>query len=829
MTNTKLQFFDIASQQQPHTWNPNTVKTRLALNYKQIDHDTTFLSYPDIAPTLTALGATANKGFGKSYTLPAIEHDGKCMMDSYPIAVHLDVAFPGSPSLFPTPESRVTAHLVQAALDAKIFPLARRLVLYRVPAMLDERGGEYFAEDRAKMLGKRLEELVEDPERDWKAMEVEMAALGKLWCVNEGPFLAGEVVTYADFVMMSALVFFVRMGEDKVLKMGPDGCFARSTISDVGIDTVFTHTPRCMSSRQVSPITNETTMNKNDPASETVEYDGGPAVDWTRAGKLKVQALSGEYIQLGDLWAGGRRVIFVFLRRFGCQTCFSYIILFAHLRPMLANTNTRVVFITCHEDLSEIQTFLNNFAFWLRTLNNGEVGATGDKFEEASGGALPGELYMDKGRDVYRAFGITPSVDRAQLARIGIWTKFMVAFGLVDNVKEPKGGFKGAHKESYKAILRVWLKVAKRHTDLEIWKQSPGIVVLDNEKLLYRFVLKDQLKPIPDINDPNLQGALMCEKPDLELLDEAVTKGLEKFIKTVQNPANFGKVEDNELPRKQKLGSGRESEVFKSKWMGVEVAVKYFRYADAKGDDPEAEDPVQSFSNECAILMSLHHRNVITMMGFGCKPPNSYYLITEFMTRGSLFDVIGNISIPMEPERKKAILLDTARGMAFLHGCRPRVIHQDLKSLNLLIAEDWTVKVADFGIAKAKLENSQSNVRNAEEVAEEEDGTPLQGGTIQWMPPEQLDGSPRTTTKMDVFAFGVIMWEVGMRKRPWRGVPIKTICDNVIQGKRLSYPTTWEQPFQKLMSKCWAQDANTRPPFPIIVKSLEKMRVPATM
>ncbi|KAJ3194422.1 hypothetical protein HK101_002742 [Irineochytrium annulatum] len=204
MTNTKIQFFDIASQQQPHSWNPNT-----------------------IAPTLTALGATPNKGFAKPYTLPAIEHDGKCMMDSYPIAVHLDVAFPGSPALFLTPESRVTAQLVQAALDAKIFPLARRLVLYRVPTILDEDGGEYFAEDRAKMLGKRLEEMVEDPERDWKAMEVEMATLGKLWCVNDGPFLAGDVTTYADFVMMSALVFFVRMGEERVLRMGQDNSFAK--------------------------------------------------------------------------------------------------------------------------------------------------------------------------------------------------------------------------------------------------------------------------------------------------------------------------------------------------------------------------------------------------------------------------------------------------------------------------------------------------------------------------------------------------------------------------------------------------------------------------
>ncbi|KAJ3193803.1 hypothetical protein HK101_004067 [Irineochytrium annulatum] len=584
-------------------------------------------------------------------------------------------------------------------------------------------------------------------------------------------------------------------------------------------------------------------------ANGSAEYDGGPRIDWARAGKLKVQALSGEQVAMSDIWAK-KRTIIVFLRRFGCQTCLSYIVLFAHLKPILASSNTRLVFLTCHEDLSELQVFLTNFAFWLRTLNKGVKDDPGtqtlvedaekDPLEEASGGALPGELYLDTEREVYRAFGFMSDIPRSQNRNMYLWTMFMYMTGRLKNSRKITG-WKSAYVESMKSLYVLAAKINRYPKDSRIWQQSPGIVAIDREKLLYRFIMKDQKSPLPDINDPKLGQALMCEKPELELLDSAVTRGLEDFVNVLRDPVGVGgRVKANELPMKQKLGSGRESEVFKSRWMGVDVAVKYFRYADADADDEDttsaADDPVQSFANECAILMGLRHKNIITMMGFGVKPPDSYFLITEFMPRGSLFDVIGNMALSMTPDRKRQMLLDTARGMAFLHGCRPTVIHQDLKSLNLLVAADWTCKVADFGIAKARQENPAERAMAeglaAEAAAEdeakpesEEEG-PLAGGTIQWMPPEQLKGSTATTTKMDVFAFGVILWEVGMRRRPWRGVPIRTICDSVIAGRRLAYPPTWDEQYQKLVECCWSQDPGVRPPFAKIVKILEKIDIP---
>jgi sterile alpha motif and leucine zipper-containing kinase AZK len=310
---------------------------------------------------------------------------------------------------------------------------------------------------------------------------------------------------------------------------------------------------------------------------------------------------------------------------------------------------------------------------------------------------------------------------------------------------------------------------------------------------------------------------LQCKLETTKDLDKVVLDGIAKFMDVVTVKDVSGKVGNNELVLKQRLGQGRESEVFKSRWMDLDVAVKYFRYSGSNSAE-EDEDPLRSFSNEAALLMSMHHPNIISFMGFGSRPPN-YFLVMEFMPKGSLFDVLGNNTIPLDQDRKKSILIDCAKGMAFLHGCRPKVIHSDLKSLNLLVGDDWTVKVADFGIAK--------ELRTVETATKEAEDNESHGGTLQWMPPEVMLGSQEFTTKLDIFAFGVILWEVATRKRPWRGVPTATICQSVVAGQRPPIPPlAWNKPFTQLVEKCWAQDRATRPEFAKIVKMLEKLTVP---
>ncbi|KAI8854010.1 kinase-like domain-containing protein [Chytridium lagenaria] len=202
--------------------------------------------------------------------------------------------------------------------------------------------------------------------------------------------------------------------------------------------------------------------------------------------------------------------------------------------------------------------------------------------------------------------------------------------------------------------------------------------------------------------------------------------------------------------------------------------------------------------------------------------------------------------------------------MAYLHGCKPQVIHQDLKSLNVLVGEDWTVKVSDFGIARDKTRSWITDLLGSGDE-DEPDSDPAmnatsslmpganatmaglyddaksggfspkmmtrkaaQGGTLQWMAPEHLTGKDaKTTTKSDVYAYSVILWEVATRKKPWKSVPFRRIVEAVLKGERPPIPATgWEFAFRELVDSCWAHDPVGRPEFAKVKKLLKKINLP---
>ncbi|KAI8926237.1 kinase-like domain-containing protein [Entophlyctis helioformis] len=372
-----------------------------------------------------------------------------------------------------------------------------------------------------------------------------------------------------------------------------------------------------------------------------------------------------------------------------------------------------------------------------------------------------------------------------------------------------------------------------------------------------------------------------------------------------------------ELSLGERIGQGRESEVFVSHLNGKIVAVKYFRRPSPasptggggggptssgigtlkpKGLQPanmsgaggpkvgspaimlglrsmarsgkgvmDAGDTLASFSNEVAMLMALRHTNVVKFVGFGSLD-SRHFLLTEFMGRGSVFDLLASKD-HLDSRRKWRIIMDAATGMEYLHGCRPSIIHQDLKSLNLLVADDWTVKVADFGIALeltpanlAARSRSIANHRSRNKLSEDDggggggggggpiksagdlsntnglgtnnkemDGGGGHGGTLQWMAPELLTGRPvMPSSKIDVFAFGVILWEVATRKKPWRGVNTRVITESILAGSRLPKSENWVMDLRMLVDACWNQDQSLRPEFKSIRQSLKTIVFPST-
>ncbi|KAI9338959.1 kinase-like domain-containing protein [Zopfochytrium polystomum] len=559
----------------------------------------------------------------------------------------------------------------------------------------------------------------------------------------------------------------------------------------------------------------------------------------------------------------------------------SYFILFAHLRPILRQSNIRTVFITCHEDLTEVQAFIKSFAFWLRTLQPD----TDDRGNNP--GILPGEIYLDTHRYSYAHFGIHTNVTWLEIARDLARNTYLNWMGK-SHLNQPNAPAMEGYNYETQARLVLWNEIGatfKRgfFSKVRTGTQSPGIVIVERGQVLYKHVVKDQYRPVPQ-NTAELSEALLCSYDSVQGIDSVVEEGLRRFMESLQHRDTAGNVPKSELVVRSVLGKGLESEVYKCDWRGMAVAVKSYTVA-AEDSEAAFNITMTSFSTEAALLMSLRHPNVLQLMGFGCEPPFRPFLVSEFMPRGSLFDVLANRSIELTPELKKSMLMDAAKGMQFLH--KSGVIHQDLKSLNLLVDEDFTCKVADFGIAKvtgrgkrrrvvkevleaARRRRGSGNNPNdpVGSVTGQPAGGPSSGhaagagaggnsggfrstntsgsdrlqdsandsdvkahrGTIHWMPPEvMVPVPPPPTTKADVFAFGVIGWEVATRGQPWPGVAPADVCEAVVAGYRMPYPdprNTAEQKYWRLVVDCWDQDPKKRPEFSKIVSRLSWLTIP---
>ena len=127
----------------------------------------------------------------------------------------------------------------------------------------------------------------------------------------------------------------------------------------------------------------------------------------------------------------------------------------------------------------------------------------------------------------------------------------------------------------------------------------------------------------------------------------------------------------------------------------------------------------EEFVQEVSIMRKVRHKNVVQFIGACTVKPN-LCSVFEFMSGGSLYDHMRkNGPLPLGLSFKVA--LQVAKGMNYLH--QMNIIHRDLKAANLLLDETWTIKIADFGVARVW--------KNMEGVA-----MTAETGTYRWMAPE---------------------------------------------------------------------------------------------
>ncbi|CAN6464879.1 unnamed protein product [Victoria cruziana] len=253
----------------------------------------------------------------------------------------------------------------------------------------------------------------------------------------------------------------------------------------------------------------------------------------------------------------------------------------------------------------------------------------------------------------------------------------------------------------------------------------------------------------------------------------------------------------------ERIGLGSYGEVYLAEWNGTEVAVKKFLDQEFSGD------ALQEFKTEVRIMRRLRHPNVVLFLGAVTRPPN-LSIVTEFLPRGSLYKILHRPSCQIDEKRRIKMALDVAKGMNCLHTSVPTIVHRDLKSPNLLVDENWNVKVSDFGLSRMKHNTFLSSKSTA--------------GTPEWMAPEVLRNEP-SNEKCDVYSFGVILWELATLRMPWSGMnPMQVVGAVGFQNRRLEIPKEVDPLVGRIIWECWQTDPNLRPSFAQLATALEPLQ-----
>ncbi|XP_030753356.1 mitogen-activated protein kinase kinase kinase 13 isoform X2 [Sitophilus oryzae] len=202
-------------------------------------------------------------------------------------------------------------------------------------------------------------------------------------------------------------------------------------------------------------------------------------------------------------------------------------------------------------------------------------------------------------------------------------------------------------------------------------------------------------------------------------------------------------------------------------------------------------------------LRKLNHPNIVKFKGV-CTQEPCICIVMEFCPYGSLFNLLKNQKEDITINRVAAWSKQIASGMHYLH--MHKIIHRDLKSPNVLIGEDEIIKISDFGTSRTWNEVSQKMTF---------------AGTVAWMAPEAIQ-ELACSEKVDIWSFGVVLWELLTCEVPYDGMEQGAIMYSVGSGKLTPpIPSTCPDGFKLIMQMCWKHNPKERPPFKLICSHLE--------
>uniref|UniRef100_A0A2K5PTA6 receptor protein-tyrosine kinase n=1 Tax=Cebus imitator TaxID=2715852 RepID=A0A2K5PTA6_CEBIM len=287
----------------------------------------------------------------------------------------------------------------------------------------------------------------------------------------------------------------------------------------------------------------------------------------------------------------------------------------------------------------------------------------------------------------------------------------------------------------------------------------------------------------------------------------------------------------NNIEYVRDIGEGAFGRVFQARAPGLLPHEPFTMVAVKMLKEEASADMQADFQREAALMAEFDNPNIVKLLGV-CAVGKPMCLLFEYMAYGDLNEFLRSMSPhtvcslshsdlsmrarvsspgppPLSCAEQLCIARQVAAGMAYLS--ERKFVHRDLATRNCLVGENMVVKIADFGLSR--------NIYSADYYkANENDAIP-----IRWMPPESIFYN-RYTTESDVWAYGVVLWEIfSYGLQPYYGMAHEEVIYYVRDGNILSCPENCPMELYNLMRLCWSKLPADRPSFASIHRILERM------
>jgi len=272
-------------------------------------------------------------------------------------------------------------------------------------------------------------------------------------------------------------------------------------------------------------------------------------------------------------------------------------------------------------------------------------------------------------------------------------------------------------------------------------------------------------------------------------------------------------VNASELQFTTRLGEGTSAQVFRGTYRSQDVAIKVLK------EKAEAK-VLEEFQKEFEIMSSLRSPYVVFFYGATTQP--SLCMVLEFCAKGALYDVLNDMKEDITWSIVFKAAIDTIKGLLCLHNWKPQIVHRDMKSLNLLVDENWAVKVSDFGTSRFT-SGTGVDLSTLGKLR----------GTYAYCAPEVYFGK-NFTPKSDIYSFGIILWEMAFRcmtgtyEQPFSEFKqivfdFQIIIQSAKKDARPTIPANCPQAYVDLVNRCWHKDPDSRPTTEEVLQQLKEV------